>query len=170
MPGYRARRPAPDRGGARRPASRLRHSSQNTNVAGTSSRSSTARGPELGRSHHRRPAVRQDRPRPWPRRTVDSALRLLHEVATGALPRRRGPYRMVEEFAGTTRCRGQGAPTAPLTPDRSANPPAGTSPPTSHRAVAGSPPRRARPHRGGSAAGTRARHLRRARAGCRDAS
>ena len=46
--------------------------------------------PELGGRDHRRHPLRQDRPRPGPRRTTHRPLCLLHEVAAGAVPRRRG--------------------------------------------------------------------------------
>src|SRR2546423_8909530 len=46
---------------------------------------------ELGRCDHRRAAVRQARPRPRGRRAAVGAVGVLHEVATGAVPRRGGP-------------------------------------------------------------------------------
>ncbi len=45
---------------------------------------------ELGGRHHRRGALRQARPRPRRRRPAARPLGLLHEVAAGAVPRRRG--------------------------------------------------------------------------------
>ena len=46
--------------------------------------------PQLGRRHHRRRALRQAGARPRHRRPAPRPLGLLHEVAAGAVPRRRG--------------------------------------------------------------------------------
>ena len=46
--------------------------------------------PELGRRHHRRGALLQGRARPRHRRPARRTVGLLHEVAGGAVPRRRG--------------------------------------------------------------------------------
>ena len=53
--------------------------------------------PELGRRDHRRRALRQARPRPRHRRPAARPVGVLHEVAAGAVPRRRlpGPGREV---------------------------------------------------------------------------
>ena len=47
--------------------------------------------PQLGRRHHRRRALRQAGARPRHRRPAARPVGLLHEVAAGAVPRRRGP-------------------------------------------------------------------------------
>ena len=49
--------------------------------------------PQLGRRHHRRRALRQAGPRPGHRRPAPRPVGLLHEVAAGAVPRRRLPTR-----------------------------------------------------------------------------
>ena len=47
--------------------------------------------PNSAGRHHRRPALRQAGQGPWYRRPAARAIGLLHEVAAGAVPRRRGP-------------------------------------------------------------------------------
>jgi myo-inositol-1-phosphate synthase len=81
--------------------------------------------PQLGRRDHRRGPVRQAGPRPWHRRPAGRALRLFHEVAAGAVPRRRGP-----RHGGVLRRRRPPVRSGP-TPDRSGRvpPPLGQSSP-----------------------------------------
>ena len=103
---------------------------------------------ELGRRHHRRGALRQGRPRPRHRRSAARPVGVLHEVAAGAVPRRRGPRdgRGVRPRRQLESSVARGCPRASIPRSRG---PRGEA----RVRVA---PRRSGPRRGAARAGTRA--------------